>query len=171
MELNFYQNTISIDGEGEIDLGAIGKGYALKKVREYLLRQRIRTYLINAGNSSIIVGEKKGSNDYRIGVREVDNLVLSKKHKAIGTSSLLEQNVTINGELYHHIVNPFTGKNDHYYDTVVVVGDDPLYMDLYSTVLFMMPLEDVKYVVEYFELDEVYLCKDNKVIYQYTREK
>lgn len=162
-------NTISLIGEGLIDFGAIGKGYALSKVLDYIKEKNIKTYLINAGNSSIIVGEKENSGDYRIGVREVDDLIITKKNKAIGTSSLLEQNTTINGKLYHHIVNPFTGRNDYYYDTVVVVGDDPLLMDAYSTVLFMMDEDNVKIMVDYFSLDEVYLCKDKKVIYEYKR--
>ena len=164
-------NTLSLNGEGLIDLGAIGKGYALSKVLEYIKLKNIKTYLINAGNSSIIFGEKENSASYRVGVREVDDLILSKKNKAIGTSSLLEQKVIINDKLYHHIVNPFTGRNDYYYDTVVVVGDDPILMDAYSTVLFMMDEDNVKIMVESFQLDEVYLCKDNKVIYQYKRQK
>lgn len=164
-------NTLSLTGEGLIDLGAIGKGYALSKVLEYIKLKNIKTYLINAGNSSIILGEKENSASYRVGVREVDDLILSKKNKAIGTSSLLEQKVIINNKLYHHIVNPFTGYNDYYYDTVVVVGDDPLLMDVYSTVLFMMDKETVKIMVDYFSLDEVYLCKDKKVIYEYKKVK
>lgn len=164
-------NTLSLNGDGLIDLGAIGKGYALSKVLDYIKKNNIKTYLINAGSSSIIVGEKEKGKEYKIGVREIDDLILEKKNKSIGTSSLLEQNVTINGTLYHHIVNPFTGHNDYYYDTVVVVGDDPILMDAYSTVLFMMDEDNVKIMVESFQLDEVYLCKDNKVIYQYKRQK
>ena len=164
-------NTLSLNGDGLIDFGAIGKGYALSKALDYLKTHNIKTYLINAGSSSIIVGEKENSKEYRIGVREVDDLILEKKNKAIGTSSLLEQNVIINDKLYHHIVNPFTGYNDYYYDTVVVVGDDPLLMDVYSTVLFMMDEEKVKIMVDYFSLDEVYLCKDKKVIYEYKKVK
>ena len=44
-------------------------------------------------------------------------------------------------------------------------------MDAYSTVLFMMNEDYVKIMVDYFHLDEVYLCKDNKVIYEYKRQK
>ena len=164
-------NNVSLEGEGLIDLGAVGKGYALRKVRAYLDSHNVKTYLINGGSSSIIFGEKEGSKDYKIGVREVDDLVLSKKNKAISTSSILEQFISIDDEIYHHIVNGKTGKNDHYYDTVVVVGDDPLLLDAYSTALFMMDKELVEAIKDSLDLDEIYLCKDNKVIYQYTRGK
>ena len=121
-----------------LDLGACAKGYALMKVKEYLDSHSIKTYLINGGSSSIIVGEKEKSQNYKIGIREVDNFVLERKNKALGTSSLLEQYIIINDNVYHHIINPKNGLCANYYDTVVLVGLNALDLDIYSTALFVM---------------------------------
>lgn len=160
---------ISLQGAGLIDLGAIGKGFALMKVLDYLKSHNIKTYLINAGSSSILVGEKENGKNYNVGVKEIDGLVIQKKNRAFGTSSIQEQSAIIDGVLYHHIINPFTGKMDYLYDTVVVVGDNPLLMDLYSTAFFMMDEDKIK-GLQIEEIEEIYLCKDHKVICEYKYE-
>ena len=88
---------------------------------------------------------------------------------AFGTSSIQEQSLKLSDKLYHHIINPFTGKCDLFYDTVVVVGSDPSFMDLYSTVFFMMDKENIAETITELNraVEEVYLCKDHQVIFEY----
>ena len=169
--LSYDGNYVTLNGEGLLDLGACAKGYALMKVKEYLDSHNIKTYLINGGSSSIIVGKKEGSNNYRIGVREVDDFVLERKNKSLGTSSLLEQFVIINDNMYHHIINPKTGLCTYYYDTVVLVGDNPLDLDIYSTSFFVMNKAEIEEIKDNLDIDEVYLCKDKKVLYEYQINK
>ena len=51
-------------GEALLDLGAIAKGYTVDVIREYLKEKNISKYLINAGKSSILLGEKATDNGY-----------------------------------------------------------------------------------------------------------
>ena len=52
------EDTAQRVGDAEIDLGAIAKGYTLDKVKDYLDSQEEKQYLISAGSSSILIGEK-----------------------------------------------------------------------------------------------------------------
>ena len=71
-------NTISIDGLANIDLGAIAKGYATNKAKEYLDSVNVNGYMINAGASSVTLGVK-GEEDFKIGLSKPLNDGLIKK--------------------------------------------------------------------------------------------
>ena len=47
-------------GEGNIDLGGVAKGFATSKAKEYLDSLDCHSYLLNAGASAIVLGNKKG---------------------------------------------------------------------------------------------------------------
>ncbi|MFA7111149.1 MAG: FAD:protein FMN transferase, partial [Bacilli bacterium] len=49
--LEFSDGKIKINGEANIDLGAITKGYVLNVLKDYLKENNISKYLINGGNS------------------------------------------------------------------------------------------------------------------------
>lgn len=166
----FVDNKCKIEGDATIDLGAIAKGYATQKVKEYLVSNNIKHYLIDAGSSSIILGEKQDSKYYRVGIKNVDNLVIQTKNKSVGTSSIFEQCVEINDNVYHHIINPKTGYPTNSFDIVVVIGDDVGLLDVLSTAFMAMPLLDIeslvkKYNDEGIKLDS-YIYKNNELIYK-----
>lgn len=61
-------NVVKIVGDGNIDLGGVAKGYATNKAYEYLESMGVRYYLLNAGNSNILLGEKPEVINYNVGV-------------------------------------------------------------------------------------------------------
>lgn len=156
-------------GDAKIDLGAIAKGYATQLVKEYLLENGITEYLINAGASSISLGEKNNSSYYNVGINNIDNVVLKVKNRDIGTSSILEQYININDTIYHHIINPFTGKPENLYDIVTVIGTDSILLDAVSTAMMSMSLE----MIEEFSLEmdiNVLVYKDSKLVFSSKKE-
>lgn len=162
-------NQIRIDGEASLDLGAIAKGYALLKVKEYLESVNITHYIIDAGMSSIIVGEKPIDEYYTVGMYNV-NETIEIKNKCLGTSSISPQKVIYENQLYHHIVNPKTGKPDHQFDTVYIIGDNPALIDALTTAFISMTQEEIADLVfKYQEKGikiEYYLYNDNKLVYK-----
>ena len=56
---HYDNNYIYLNGEGDVDLGGVAKGYALEKCKEYLKEEGCKYYLINAGQSSISFTSKK----------------------------------------------------------------------------------------------------------------
>lgn len=160
-------SSIKLEGEATLDLGAVAKGYALLKVKEYLEEVNITHYIIDAGMSSIIVGEKPIDKYYKIGLNNT-NKYFKLKNKAIGTSSITSQLIEYNGNTYHHIINPKTGKPDNQFDTVYIIGDNPFIIDALSTAFISMTEEEIETIVEKLKEKgieiEYYLYKDNTLI-------
>ena len=161
--ITIEDNLVTINGEADIDLGAIAKGFALKKVKEYLDNKGIKNYLINAGSSSIIMGEKSNNEYYKVGLKNYTDRVFLMKNKSLGTSSIFEQSITIDGKLFSHIINPFTGLPSNLYDTIYLIGDDPALIDAFTTALFSLELDDIKTITSKYNLDYV-IYKDNQKV-------
>lgn len=154
-------NMVKIEGDASIDLGAITKGYALKKVNEYLKEQNITNYLISAGYSSISLGDKDGK-EYRVGLKYDDSKILNLKNTTIGSCSMHEQNRIIDNVLYHHIVNPLNGKCENKYSTIYLIGEDPSMIDAYATAFFNMEIQEIKTICENKKIK--YLIYQNDVL-------
>lgn len=132
-------------GEAEIDLGGIVKGYALDEAKAYLDNLNYKRYLINAGNSSILLGEKD-TNDglFNIRIDDLDNRYLRLKNCFVSTSSTSVQGVTIDGVTYSHIINPVTGSALNVNDAVIVISDKGYFGDAMSTSLMMNTIDEIK---------------------------
>ena len=160
-------NTVTLAGEGNLDLGAIAKGYATQLAKDYLDKNNVTGYLINAGASNLLAGSK-GDKKFSISLpNPIDGKYLGAfrvRNVAIGTSSIEHQRVEIDNKLYHHIINPFTGYPSNNYDNVNIVCDNSAYADVYSTAVFSMDLECAKEFIEEEGLIAV-LSKYKDVIY------
>lgn len=160
--------SVSILGDGNIDLGGVAKGYATSKVKEYLDSLNCHSYLLNAGSSNLVLGDKNGK-EFRVGLSKATESgyfeVLNLKEKAISTSSIKEQNVIIDGIRYSHLLNPKTGQPALYYDTVSIIGEDSKSLDAYSTAIFAMELEELKAFLEKKNLEGI-VSKENKTLYK-----
>ena len=168
--LNKETKEVQLIGEGKLDLGAIAKGYATKLAREYLINKGFKYFLINAGNSSISLGEKVNDESYKVGINSVPNFILKQKNIDISTSSINEQKVLIDDKLYHHIINPKNGKNENYYDVVTILGGDSGHLDALSTAIFNIniSLEEELDVIKHLEIVfdiNIYIFKDGKKLY------
>ena len=163
LELN--TSTCQRVGEGEIDLGAIAKGYALDLVKEYLDNKNEEKYLIDGGSSSILLGTKNTNDGYfKVGLRGT-NSYLKLKDCFVGASGTIEQGVTIDGVTYSHIVNPFTGSTINNYDATFVVGGNGALTDALSTSFMMMSVEQIKEMETQYSVSAI-VYKDNQIVYK-----
>lgn len=98
----------------EINLGSIGKGYALDCVAEQL-RGNVRTALLSAGSSSMLaLGRGENGKGWTVGIRHPHDLkrrlaVLRLTDSALATSGGEEQFFEHEGKRYGHIIDPRTG--------------------------------------------------------------
>lgn len=158
-------NYVKRNGEAEIDLGGIVKGYALDKVYDYLKEKDYKNYLINGGSSSILLGEKNNSDGYfNVGISDVSGAYIKAKNCFVSTSSISRQGVTIEDITYSHIINPFDGSAINPHDAVLVLSDKGYIGDALSTSFMLSSVEEIKQVEISQNVKSVVIEKE-KVVY------
>ena len=164
--LNFKENDIvQRSGEATLDLGGIVKGYVLDEIYDYLNNLGLKKYLINAGSSSILLGEKDNKDGYfSVGLKDINNAYLKLKNCFVSTSGIKEQGVKIGDITYSHIINPISGSAINENDAVIVISDKGYYGDAMSTSLMMNTVEEIKVIETTYDIKTI-VIKDSKIIY------
>ena len=124
-----------------IDLGGIGKGYAVDRVVADLARRGIPAALVNAGGNLKTLGEPPGR-PWRIGIRDpfkpgVMASLRLDAGEAVSTSGDYERMFDYHGQRYHHILDPHTGLPVRGLHAVTVIHPEAALADAASTALFV----------------------------------
>lgn len=99
----------------EINLGAIGKGYALDRAAELLAAGGVHDFLLHGGQSSVLArGSKAGGEGWVVGLRDPLRIhhrlaEITLRDRALGTSGTAVQFFRHAGRRYGHILDPRTG--------------------------------------------------------------
>lgn len=143
-QVSISQNKISVPKGMQIDLGAVGKGYAGDIIAQYLKNKGIASALLDIGGNIQAIGTKEDGNDWILGIRNPfsDAVIgqLRVSNKAVVTSGNYERNFRDeNGKMYGHIMNPVTGYPiDNELLSVTIVAEEGKYADALSTAMFVM---------------------------------
>jgi thiamine biosynthesis lipoprotein len=111
-----------------LDLGSIGKSYAVDRAYELLRTRGVTAGLVNAGGDIRAWGRKPPDNaPWKIGIqhpRRPDALLgtLTLTDQAVVTSGDYERNFVVDGKLYHHILDPATGYPSQGLESVTMVA-------------------------------------------------
>ncbi|MDR0363268.1 MAG: FAD:protein FMN transferase [Planctomycetota bacterium] len=96
-----------------LDLGAIAKGFSADQAVDVLLREGVRSALVEVGGEIRTIGMKAGDRPWRTGVRDPrGERVLSISEMADGavaTSGDYESYFMFKGKRYQHIIDPRAG--------------------------------------------------------------
>lgn len=108
--LDLQARTISLPAGTGIDLGGVGKGWAVDRLATILGSP----CLVNGGGDVFLAGTPTGEPGWRVGVADpfqpdVDRAMLTLRDRGIGTSSVLKRRWKAGGAVYHHIIDPRTG--------------------------------------------------------------
>ena len=129
-----------------IDLGGIGKGYAVDRAVSVLKQNGISSALINFAGNIYTFGTPPGKKSWVIGLqhpRESEGLLgtFEIKDKAVSTSGDYEKFFTIEGKRYSHIIDPRTGNPVKGIVSVTIVTGNATRADALSTGVFVLGLE------------------------------
>ncbi len=132
----------------EINLGSIGKGYALDRAAELLERHGVADFLLHGGRSSVLArGSRAGESapGWRIGVRDplrpgqrLGEVRL--RNRALATSGSGQQFFYHEGRRYGHILDPRTGRPADALLSATVLAPTAAEADSISTAVFVMGL-------------------------------
>lgn len=155
----------------ELDLGAVGKGYAADLMTEVLKKYGVESAIISLGGNIQAIGSRPDGNDWRIGIRapwEDGNLgVLEINDAAVVTSGGYENYFEDeNGTVYWHIIDPATGyPADSGVQAVTIIGAEGRMCDALSTALFVMGSENAEeYWRENGGFDMLLITDENEII-------
>lgn len=116
MEINKNAGTVRLPRGARMDLGGIGKGFAVDHITEYLKRY-YQNFWVSAGGDMRLVGTNHGAG-WRVGVQDplrhnedICDIVISGKLTAVATSGTTKRRFKIDsGRESHHIIDPRTGE-------------------------------------------------------------
>lgn len=135
----------------EVNLGSIGKGFALDRVVPILQNAGLEQALLHAGHSSFYaIGDSAPDRTgWRLGIRHplekgCDFLRLRLKDMGMGTSGTAEQFFEVDGRRYGHILDPRTGMPSGRYYSVTVLAPSAGVADALSTAFFSLELEEIE---------------------------
>ena len=167
-------NTVFIaDPEMTLDVGAIAKGYAVERIAEYLESKGVTNFLLNVGGNVRTIG-MADTEKWKVGIENPDISNEEKPYieylevagESIVTSGSYQRFYVVNGENYHHIIDPETLMPGTKYRSVSVLTDDSGLGDAVSTALFLMDYEEGKQLVESIEnVEAMWVLPDGKQQY------
>lgn len=121
-----------------IDLGSIGKGYAIDCA--YYQLDHYESLLIDAGGDIRCKGKNIQNSDWQIGLKHN----IDGEEGYIGSLSLSNMSLCCSGSWarkvgkFHHLINSSTGKPENSTATVYTVSESAMVADAWSTILFLM---------------------------------
>lgn len=156
------QQTIGILHEGvKINLGGIGKGYALDRVGQLFQALEINDFIIHGGQSSLLavgsssdgalskVPEGQSDSGWRVGVTH-PNLPQARlaevtlRGQALGTSGTARQGFFHQGKRYGHIIDPRSGWPAGHFLSTTAIAPTAAEADALATAFFVMTEEEVE---------------------------
>lgn len=145
LQLNHADQTVTKQGQLQIDLSAIAKGYAVDQLLRLIKDKGAQAAMVEVGGEVKAYGKKANGNDWRIaieapleGERGI-NLIIALDNKAIATSGDYRNYFAIDGKRYSHTISPSTGYPiDHHLASVSVLHDSAMWADGWATALMVL---------------------------------
>ncbi len=130
-------------------MGAIAKGWAAEEVA----KDSPSGLLISVGGNVCATGPKDSSGTpWVVGIQNPDggdylHTVYVTKGSVV-TSGDYQRAYTVDGQIYHHIIDSDTLYPSGYWRSVTVICDDSALADALSTALFLLPLEEGRQLLD-----------------------
>jgi len=163
-------NQITLPKEMQIDLGAVGKGYATDVVADVLKEHGVISALIDLGGNILTIGSKPDGSKWRIGIKnpiESGNIAtLEIADLSIVTSGGYEKYfIGSDGQHYGHIINPENGKPAQSgLSSVSIISADSKVCDALSTALFVMGFDEaISYWRESKDFEMILITEDGEI--------
>ena len=169
--LNEKEETVFLKLKGmKIGFGAIGKGYAADRAKEILIKNNVKSGIINASGDLTAWGQKPSGEDWMVAIVNPLNKTkvfswLPIKNKSIVTSGNYERFINFDGKSYSHIIDPRTGYPSQGILSVTIVTENAELADALATSVFVLGEEIGMNMINQLKgVDCIIINSDNKII-------
>ena len=170
VEVNDDAGTAFVRRRGaQINLGGIGKGYAVDRAAAALRAAGLRDFMIQAGGDLYVAGHRDGR-AWRLGIRDprgpagTSFAAIELSDATLSTSGDYERFFMHNGRRYHHILDPDTGEPARVTRSVTMVTGRAVIADALAKGIFILgPNAGMALVERLPDVEAVIVGADNTV--------
>ncbi len=161
------------DPEMSLDVGSIGKGYAVQRVAEYAKEIGMEHVLISVGGNVCAVGGRIDGTKWRLGIQNPDTgseepyvRKVDMADACVVTSGNYQRYYIVDDERYCHIIDPDTLMPADYFSAVSVIAEDSGAADALSTSVYNMTYEEGLAFVNGLEgVEAMWIMEDGSIRY------
>ena len=167
------------DPELQLDVGSVGKGYAVEMASQAAQARGLKSAIISVGGNLRTIGHKPDGSLWSGGIQnpwtaadpqpgQADPYLCAVELEdlALVTSGNYQRYYTVDGKRYHHLIDPDTLMPAGYFSAVAVLGPDSGLADCLSTGLFCMNLQEGQALVESLDgVEAMWMLPDESVVY------
>jgi thiamine biosynthesis lipoprotein len=153
-----------------VNLGGIGKGYAVDRAVTFLRDAGLSDFMIQSGGDLFSAG-KRGDRPWRVGIQDPRGApntwfaALEITDAAFSTAGDYERFFMRDGHRYHHILDPDTGQPASRSRSVSILAKSATVTDGLSTGVFILGGEEGMALIEKLpEVEGVIVTAENRVL-------
>lgn len=156
IEIDAANRTVRLAKPGmSLDVGSVAKGYATELVAQELEKAGLASGAISGGGSNVrLIGKPADPErtSWNIGIRDPDGNSLAPEvsnlldtamvnDTSIVTSGDYQRYYIVDGELYHHLIDPATLMPGTHFRAVTIMLKDSGVADFLSSTVFLLPID------------------------------
>ena len=171
MLLDEAHHTVRFEHPGmRIDLGGIGKGYAVDRGIDILKARGVQHAVVTAGGDTRIIGDHMGR-PWVVAIQNPDDpqKVVTRiplSDSAMSTSGDYERFFDEDGVRYHHIIDPHTGHSASKVRSATILAPTATQTDGMSKTAFVLGAQKTLEIINRMpEYDAVFITPDGKILY------
>ena len=172
--INEEASTVYLENENmSLDVGGIGKGYAVQKIVDYARELGMENLVISVGGNVCILGGKASGEEWKIGILnpELDSDVqyiknVKARDMCVVTSGNYQRYYTVDGVRYCHIIDPDTLMPANNFASVTIITKDSGVADAMSTAVYNMTLEEGRQMIDRMEdIEAMWIMENGEIFY------
>ena len=155
------------DPQVRLDVGAVAKGWSVQQVSE----KAPKGLLISVGGNICATGPKdENGTPWVVGIQDPNGgdshlHTLAVTSGSVVTSGDYQRAYVVDGELYHHIIDPKTLYPSTLWRSVTIICEDSGLADALSTALFVLPEEEGQNLLEKFGAEAMWVDREGNRFY------
>jgi FAD:protein FMN transferase len=145
----------------ELDLGGIGKGFAIERINQVLEQNHVEHALVSFGESTVSTrGHHPYGNCWRLGIQHVYKpaehvYTVDMQTSSMSTSGCNPTNQLESTKKCGHLINPITGYPVSGTGTITVVSGSALEAEILSTAFWVMDRDTIEDIIDNFDLQAI----------------